>query len=153
MSFAPTSLFSGLVVTVFLGGVASPTPLPVESRLAEVRAAFLTNDPDQLALHFPASGRVLVTLTDLDVGDWFGPGPVRALLRRLTEETPCLAFDYVPEPTSLTPSRNSRMVYAKARWTYRESASGAVRFQDVYLSLQRSPEDGEWRIVELRAVG
>ncbi|MBI2834791.1 MAG: hypothetical protein HYX76_10250 [Acidobacteria bacterium] len=123
---------------------------PLDRRLAAIRVAFLKNDASLLAEQFPARDKVYLALPDFGVRSFLGPGPLRALLERLAAETSTTAFVFDATDQG-RPTQASDSVWIKARWTYRDLSTGSVRLDELHFSIRRNPEDGEWRIAELRA--
>ena len=121
----------------------------VEVRLNAIRTAFVKNDAQALSRQFPSKDRVFVALPRLEAGAFLGPGPLRALLDRLTRETRTVDFAFV-EPERAIAAATGDMLYLKALWTYRTPEADTPRADELYLSLRRQPEDGEWRIVEIK---
>jgi hypothetical protein len=144
------------------GPAAAPA---LEQRLESIRAAFLADDAARLGRQFRTDRPVYVSVTEFERGRFLGPGPLQALLDRIVAETEPVGFEFSPAAPS-RPAALSRMsaglesadrrsvrlqhTYQKARWTYIETASNQRRVVDLYLALQRQPEDGEWRIVEIK---
>jgi hypothetical protein len=144
----PVQLACALAIMAGVASTAAAQPLNV--RLGAIRSAFVKNDPDALARQFPTKDRVFVSLPRFEAGAFLGPGPLRALLNRIAREARTVEFVFVdPERASAAASENS--VYLKAEWTYRPADGDASRTEELYLSLRRQPEDGEWRVVELKA--
>jgi hypothetical protein len=147
------------VVRLVLVGLAALTVCAVradalqasDASLHAIRRAFLDNDGAGLARQFWTPGKVHVAIAGLQPGGFLGPGPLRALLGRVCRETRTVAFDYEPGVSTAPALERADDRFVKARWTYRDNVSGVVRSVDVYLALRRSPEAGEWRIVQLRA--
>jgi ketosteroid isomerase-like protein len=138
------------LVLLLLAGPALAAQ-PVAPRLDAIRAAFLRNDASALAQQFPAKDRVYVALPRFETGAFLGPGPLRALLGRLTRETRTTDFTFIEPERAIAAAASGDVVFLKAHWTYRTSDSQAARSDEIYLSVRRQPEDGEWRIVELKA--
>jgi hypothetical protein len=147
----PSLLRAIALVTIWLAtGIAAAsaqgTPDP-ESRVASLRGALQSGDANRLAQEFPSEGRVLVILPRFDAAGFLGPGPLRALLRRITAETRTLTLALAPDSGG-TADDTWRL---KVRWTYVEVPARAERAEDLYLALRRDPRTGVWLIVELRA--
>lgn len=122
----------------------------IDPRLAPVKAAFLRHDAAELARLFPDNDRVHVALPHFGVDGFLGPGPLRALLDRLVRETRIRSFAFLPSDDPPAAAGGDRL-YAKARWTYVDTATGTAREDRLYLALRQVSGDAEWRIVELKA--
>jgi hypothetical protein len=119
---------------------------PVSRSLASIRSAFLANDVNRLAGHFPSRQPVLVRMPPLEGGGVLGPGPMRAFLSRLMAGRTTVQFDVPPvDPGGAGDIR----LHVKVRWSYRESGSATLQVESLHLSLRYAPEDAEWLIVEM----
>jgi hypothetical protein len=143
----------------------------LDATLDSIRRAFRAEDAATLLRQFSAGRPVYISIPRFEKGRFFGPGPLHALLDRVIADTETVTFDFTStgEP-ALTMRRNGdfasrslrvpleppratgqRQVYVKARWTFVETASELRRTLNVYLAIQRQSDDGDWRIVELKA--
>jgi hypothetical protein len=112
-----------------------------------VRRAFLANDPALIARCLPDRGRVLASGPLLAGGAYLGPGPLRAFLARAFAERRTTGFDVIGPAA---PPSDSDVLHASARWRYRHLPSGRIRNDRISLTFGRAPENGEWRLLEIR---
>lgn len=149
MSSFPRPLYAGVILMAVAIVVPTAAADPsLDARLATIRAAFLGNDSEALARQFPRRDRVYVAIRGFERVALLGPGPVRALVKQLTSETRSIAFEFLDD--GRTSARDGGVAYRKARWTYLDGRTGALNSDDLFFSLRRDPEDGEWRIVALK---
>jgi hypothetical protein len=123
----------------------------LRTSLGAIRTAFLEGDAPAILRQFPGGTRVYVSIPGFESGAFLGPGPLRALVNRLFHETRTVFFEFDalgPEGFLSRAPTESRFV--KARWSYHLKDSALTQTEELYLTLRRSSEDGEWRVVQLR---
>jgi hypothetical protein len=143
----------------------------LDGALDSIRRAFLGDEAAVIQQHFSADRPIYVSIPRFEKGRFLGPGPLRALLDRVVADTNTVTFEFTrPDDPPLSSRRDTgfasrslqmpteprrtsdqRHVYVKGRWTYVEAASGERRAVNLYLAMQRQPNRGDWRIVELKA--
>jgi hypothetical protein len=150
-------LYAGLAWALCVGAAAAQGVRPADrallARLADVKRAFVEADASRLAAQFPPRTRISVALPGAEPvpSAMVGPGQLRAMLARAMRDARTMRFEIAPRDIDVVDGATPT-AYARARWTYELRGSGATRATDLYLSLVRSAEDGEWRIVQMKAI-
>jgi hypothetical protein len=117
------------------------------SRLRRIEGALRGGDADALRASLAREGKVRLEVEGFTSGACsYGPGQLEVLLRRLLAEQPTRAFSVSREDVTVS---GSGTAFARARWTRRDTATGALVDQAVTLTLRE--EAGDWRVHELLA--
>ena len=125
-------------------------PATLPSALTGIQAAFLSNDASRLARWFPRRGPVFVSVPPLEPGRSSRPGPLKAFLDRAGPRARLRRRWNCPRCCRTSRSGRPHSTFVKVKWTHRPPASGTLQVDYLHLALRYAPDDGEWRIVEIK---